>query len=145
MCVFFSLNDTWVTLEEVLVDGDLLCGIIGLGGEVAMVIKERLMLGIEFEALILEVVPFLEDRLKLECERVIDELVLDGGLELLEQLDQLIDLDLVALHELLLVPQHRPLEALVHALSRLLDVQQQSLYQTLRLLHGIERNLHVLL
>lgn len=128
-----------------LVDCDLLGGIISLSSEIAMIIKKSLMLGIEFETFILEVVSFLEDSLQLEGECVIDELVLNGGLKLLEQLDQLIDLDLVTLHELLLMTQHRPLEALVHTLSRLLDVHQQSLNQTFRLLHRIERNLHVLL
>ena len=56
-------------------------------------------------------------------KRVVDELVLDGGLELFEQFDEFIDLDLVALHELLLVTQHSLLKCLVNALSCLFDVQ----------------------
>jgi hypothetical protein len=122
MCVFFHLNDVWDTLEEMLVDGDLLCGIISLSCEVSVIIKKSLMLGIELEALILEIVPFFQYCLKLQGEGIIDELVLDSGLELFEQFDQFIDLDLVALHELLLMSQHGPLEALVHTLSRLLDI-----------------------
>lgn len=117
------------------VDGDLLCGVIGLRGQVAMIVQKRLMLRVQFEALIFKIVAFLEDCLQLEGESVVDELVLDGRLELLEQLDQLIDLDLVAFHKLLLVTHDRALECLVHALRRLLNVHQEPLYETLRLFH----------
>jgi hypothetical protein len=122
----------------VLVDGDLFGGIVGLGSEVLMVIKEGLMLGVEFEALILKVIPLLEDGLELDCEGVVDELILNGRLELLEQLDELVDLDLVALDKLLLMADYGLLEALVHALRGLLDTAQQTLDQVLRLLHRIE-------
>lgn len=67
------------------VDGDLLCGIIGLSCEVAVIIKECLMLGIEFKTLILKIVPFFEYGLKLQGECITDELVLDSGLELFKQ------------------------------------------------------------
>jgi hypothetical protein len=127
-----------------LVDGDLLGGVIGLCGQIAMIIQECLVLRIEFEALVLEVVSFFEDSFKLQGKGVVDELVLDGGLELFEQFDQFVDLYLVAFHELLLVPHHRPLEALIHALRCLLDRQQKPLDKPLRFLHRIERN-HVLL
>lgn len=106
------------------VDGDLLGGVIGLRVQVAMVVQECLMLRVQFEALVFKIVPFLQHSFQLQGKSVVDELVLDGGLELLEQLDQLIDLYLVALHELLLVTHDSALESLVHALCRLLNVQQ---------------------
>jgi hypothetical protein len=122
----------------VLVDGDLFGGIVGLGSEVLMVIKEGLILGVEFEALILKVIPLLEDGLELDCESVVDELILNGRLQLFEQLDELVDFDLVALDKLLLMADNGLLEALVHVLRGLLDTAQQTLDQVLRLLHRIE-------
>ena len=48
-----------------------------------MVVKERLMLRVEFEALILEVVSLLEYGLKLDGQRVVNEVVFNSGLEFL--------------------------------------------------------------
>lgn len=130
-----------MTFEEVLVDVDLLGGVVGLGGDVAVVVEEGLVLGVELEALVLEVVALPQHRLQLHRQGVVYELLLDPPLQLLEQPNQLPDLYLVRLYELLLVTHHRPLETLVHALRSRLYAAQQSLYERGRLPHRVERHL----
>lgn len=125
-----------------LVDGDLLGRVVCLSSKVAVIVEQSLVLGIELEALVLKVVPLFKNGFQLKRESVIDELILNGGFKLFEELDEFVDLDLVALHELLLVPNHGALEALVHALSGFLNAHQQVLYHSLRLTHRIERHFH---
>lgn len=116
-----------LTLKEMLVDGDLLCRVIGLRCQIFMVVEEGLMLGIELQAFILEVIPFLEDRIKLQSQCVPHKLILDGGLELFEQPHKFTDLHLVALHKLLLMPRDSLLDPNAHALCSCLDAAQESL------------------
>lgn len=82
------------------------------------------MLGIEFKTFILEIVPFFEYGLKLQGQCIIDKLVLNSRFELFKQFYQFVDLNLVALHKLFLMPQHGPLETLIHTLCRLLNIEQ---------------------
>lgn len=63
-----------------LVDGDLLAGVVRLCSKIAMVIQKGLVLRVELEALIFEVISLLEDSFELESKGVVDELVLDGRL-----------------------------------------------------------------
>jgi hypothetical protein len=70
----------------VFVDGELLRGVAGLRGDIFMVVEEALVLGVEFEAFVLEVVALFEDGFQLEGEGVVDELVFDDGFEVAQHL-----------------------------------------------------------
>lgn len=78
----------------------------------------------------------------MKSQRIVDELVLDGGLELLKQLDKLVDLEAITFDELLLVAHDGLLEGLVHTLRRLFDIEQQLLYEIFGLFDSIKRHFH---
>jgi hypothetical protein len=78
----------------------------------------------------------------LKSQRVVDEFVLDGGFELLEQLDKLVDFESITFDELLLVAHDGLFEGLVHTFRRLFDIEQQLLYEIFGLFDSIKRHFH---
>lgn len=122
----------------------LLGGVGDLGGDVFVVFLEGPEVVVDFEALVLEVVPFLGDGVELGGDGVGDELVLDGLLELVEELDQVHHLALVGFDEVLLVLEDGLLAAPVHGGGGFLDVEEQLFDLALGLLHHVPRTAPVL-
>jgi hypothetical protein len=131
-----------LTLKKMFVDGDLLCRVIGLRCQIFMVVEEGLMLGIELQAFILEVIPFLEDGIELQGQSVPHKLILNGRLELFKQPNKFTDLHLVALNKLLLMPSDSLLDPYAHALCCCLDAAQEAL-DSLALLCALKPDFHL--
>lgn len=105
-CAFLELvSFSFFFLQKVFIDLHLFRDIVHLHGKIFLIFDDGLILNIEFEALVFEVIPFLDDDFKPIVEGVADEFFFQDLGKFLEEGDQLRYFESVGFEVLILVPE----------------------------------------
>ena len=97
-----------------LVNIHLLGDVDHLFGEILVILQHILVLGVELETFVLEIIPFLDYRLQLLGDGVVNELILNVSFQLMEKFGQFVYLDFIGFDKLLFMLQNRLLKCIVH-------------------------------